>query len=1226
MFKIRGIGFMAQTMIQQDQALFEKITALYAYFKENNDHENAQKVKQLAKKWKEKEFSIGFCGHFSAGKSSMINALIGENLLPSSPIPTSANVVKIKSGKDYAKVYFKQGRPRAYPAPYDFETVKSYAKNGDEIHSIEISHSKAPFPEDTVIMDTPGIDSTDDAHRIATESALHLADIIFYVMDYNHVQSELNFLFTKELSEAGKEVYLVINQIDKHREEELSFTSFKESVQKSFASWGVELAGIFYTSLKNKELRENQFSMLQNMLKEKISKRHELLPETIFHSLKKLADDHHAFLTAKDHEEIEANKQILEGLTEEEQKKLTEKLEKIEQQLDEMDYAAAKVKDRLTSETDNILKNAYLMPFQTRELAEKYLESRQPDFKVGFLFAKQKTEEARNERLEQFYSDLSEKVKTQLEWHLRELILNALKSEGIFHQELAAKAQNFSVPFPKDLLMAAVKPGARMSGEYVLNYTNEVAELLKKAAKQAILPLIESFADFMQEKNADAKSKLQAEWTQLQKFADAKKNLEAIQEKHMSARFLIEEILMGSKKLNFDDDLSLLSFEEEEPEVMTEVNHESSAENKKRWSYDSNELINQGDHETFSSDKLEKLARKLRFTGEKISSIPGMKKMSGELLRKADRLENQQFTVALFGAFSAGKSSFANALIGTDLLPVSPNPTTAAINKIRPVDKNHAHGTVIVKLKESAALFEEVQRSLHFFGYDVTDFTEGMSSIQKIVGKEVVSDAAGKMHFAFLSAFYKGFELFQNRLGETVQTDLKEFREFVANEEKSCFVEEIEVFIDSPLTRAGITLVDTPGADSINARHTGVAFNYIKNSDAILFVTYYNHAFSKADREFLIQLGRVKETFELDKMFFVVNAIDLANNEDEMASVMEYVQDQLVQYGIRRPNLFPVSSLLALKEKTEQIETNESRIHFFEQAFYSFISRDLMKIAESSAEADLVRARDLLRGLIASAMEDESVKKQKYEKVKAEKEKLLAFLQSQSPDFLKNQLIQEADELIFYIKQRVFFRFGDFFKEAFNPAVLKDDGRNLKNALQTALEDLLESIGFDFAQEMRATSLRVEAFITKILRNFYTTLTQEMAAKSEEGIVFSHFELPEFSGIDFTNAFKELDRGMFKKVLGQVKNLKSFFEKNEKRFLAEELETILQEPAELYLQAENGRMKDHYMKLLVLHFDRLLENLAEQTEEYYNGLMTALGEGMPIDQLKEIEKQINSFS
>ena len=32
---------------------------------------------------------------------------------------------------------------------------------------------------------------------------------------------------------------------------------------------------------------------------------------------------------------------------------------------------------------------------------------------------------------------------------------------------------------------------------------------------------------------------------------------------------------------------------------------------------------------------------------------------------------------------------------------------------------------------------------------------------------------------------------------------------------------------------------------------------------------------------FLFNLGRVKDAFELDKMFFIVNAIDLATDEEE---------------------------------------------------------------------------------------------------------------------------------------------------------------------------------------------------------------------------------------------------------------------------------------------------------------------------------------------------------
>ena len=256
---------MHQTTQQQvtKRSLQGKLSAVYEYLMEHNDRENAGKVRQLAGKLINEEFAVAFCGHFSAGKSTIINRLVGENLLPSSPIPTSANLVRVKAGEEYAKVFFRNEKPRLYLAPYDYQLVKNYCKDGDQIEAIEISRSASKLPGQTVIMDTPGIDSADDAHRIATESAIHLADLIFYVMDYNHVQSELNFMFTKELTEAGKEVYLVINQVDKHSDQELSFAEFTTSVVESFASWGVKPAAVFYTSLKQDDHAYNQFQELQ---------------------------------------------------------------------------------------------------------------------------------------------------------------------------------------------------------------------------------------------------------------------------------------------------------------------------------------------------------------------------------------------------------------------------------------------------------------------------------------------------------------------------------------------------------------------------------------------------------------------------------------------------------------------------------------------------------------------------------------------------------------------------------------------------------------------------------------------------------------------------------------------------------------------------------------------------------------------------------------------------
>ena len=51
-------------------------------------------------KCERRQMDLTFCGHFSAGKSSLVNRLCGTRILPSSPIPTSANVVTVENGEE----------------------------------------------------------------------------------------------------------------------------------------------------------------------------------------------------------------------------------------------------------------------------------------------------------------------------------------------------------------------------------------------------------------------------------------------------------------------------------------------------------------------------------------------------------------------------------------------------------------------------------------------------------------------------------------------------------------------------------------------------------------------------------------------------------------------------------------------------------------------------------------------------------------------------------------------------------------------------------------------------------------------------------------------------------------------------------------------------------------------------------------------------------------------
>ena len=165
---------------------------------EQNDEKNAHKILELYEKLNHNKYIVSFTGHFSAGKSSMINALLGKDILPKSPIPTSGNIVEITSGGGFARVFFKDDTSLLYEEPYDIDTIKDYSKDNEVVKKIELSTSERILPESCVIVDTPGIDAADDADRIMTESSLHLVDALFYVMDYNHC-----LLYTSDAADEG---------------------------------------------------------------------------------------------------------------------------------------------------------------------------------------------------------------------------------------------------------------------------------------------------------------------------------------------------------------------------------------------------------------------------------------------------------------------------------------------------------------------------------------------------------------------------------------------------------------------------------------------------------------------------------------------------------------------------------------------------------------------------------------------------------------------------------------------------------------------------------------------------------------------------------------------------------------------------------------------------------------------------------------------------------------
>ncbi|ENH96979.1 dynamin family protein [Gracilibacillus halophilus YIM-C55.5] len=216
----------------------KQMISLDHLFQKYNAFDEQTKLMDLYTKKQNQQAHICFSGHFSAGKSTLLNQLLEEDLLPESPIPTSANIVEIHQGHSQVVAHTKEQNAILLEDDRSLAEVQELCRNREEITQVDIWRENPLLPSDVTLMDTPGIDAVDDADRIMTESALHKVDIVYYVMDYNHVQSEVNATFLQQLESMNKRYYVIVNQIDKHQEAELSFSSYQQSLENVLHQWG----------------------------------------------------------------------------------------------------------------------------------------------------------------------------------------------------------------------------------------------------------------------------------------------------------------------------------------------------------------------------------------------------------------------------------------------------------------------------------------------------------------------------------------------------------------------------------------------------------------------------------------------------------------------------------------------------------------------------------------------------------------------------------------------------------------------------------------------------------------------------------------------------------------------------------------------------------------------------------------------------------------------------
>ena len=133
-------------------------------------------------------FLLVIAGEFNSGKSSFINALLGERVLPEGVTPTTDRINVLRHGPDIS------------------EQLR-------EAYLLERTHPAEVLREISIV-DTPGTNAIIRRHEELTRDFVPRSDLVLFVTSADRPFTESERAFLEQIREWGKKIVFIVNKID----------------------------------------------------------------------------------------------------------------------------------------------------------------------------------------------------------------------------------------------------------------------------------------------------------------------------------------------------------------------------------------------------------------------------------------------------------------------------------------------------------------------------------------------------------------------------------------------------------------------------------------------------------------------------------------------------------------------------------------------------------------------------------------------------------------------------------------------------------------------------------------------------------------------------------------------------------------------------------------------------------------------------------------------------
>src|SRR5580693_3876209 len=162
-------------------------------------------------------FHLVVLGEFNHGKSTFVNALLGQDVLPTGITPTTASINHVvHASNPTARVVLLSGESKYLEPTQLKEWVTVAGGHASEVAYVELGYPSELLVNNVVLVDTPGVNDLNEQRAEVTYGYVPRADAVVFLLDAGQAlkDSEREFLRSRVLESARDRLIFVLGKID----------------------------------------------------------------------------------------------------------------------------------------------------------------------------------------------------------------------------------------------------------------------------------------------------------------------------------------------------------------------------------------------------------------------------------------------------------------------------------------------------------------------------------------------------------------------------------------------------------------------------------------------------------------------------------------------------------------------------------------------------------------------------------------------------------------------------------------------------------------------------------------------------------------------------------------------------------------------------------------------------------------------------------------------------